>query len=145
MSDISKINFDVDTSDASVTISVTVLLDSICVFQTDHLVTLTPVDFTVLDDDGDHELCIVIAGKNSAHTQVDSQGNIIKDVVVNITNVTVDGIDISHLFNEKCVYTHDFNGTTPEIAEKFYGTAGCNGTISFKFSTPLYLWLLENM
>ena len=37
------------------------------------------------------------------------------------------------------------NGTQPEIADNFFGIAGCNGTISFRFSTPIYLWLLENM
>jgi hypothetical protein len=31
------------------------------------------------------------------------------------------------------------------IKDKFYGSMGCNGTITFEFNTPFYLWLLENM
>jgi hypothetical protein len=49
------------------------------------------------------------------------------------------------LFSEKCVYTHNFNDTQPEIQDTFHGIAGCNGTISLQFNTPVYLWLLENM
>jgi hypothetical protein len=54
-------------------------------------------------------------------------------------------LDVNQLFLDKCVYTHNFNGTRPEITDTFFGIAGCNGTISFSFSTPIYLWLLENM
>ena len=145
MSDISKINFDIDTSDPLATIGVSVLLDNACVFQTDHLIELTHIDLSVIDDEGDHELCTVISGKTTDHTKIDEHGNIIKDVVLNISKVAIDGIDVEQLFIEKCVYTHNFNGTQSEIADTFYGAAGCNGTISFKFSTPIYLWLLENM
>ena len=46
---------------------------------------------------------------------------------------------------EQAVYTHDFNGTQPEIEDTFFGEMGCNGTVSLRFTTPIYLWLLENM
>jgi len=42
-------------------------------------------------------------------------------------------------------YQHDFNGTGNPTIDKFYGEMGCNGTVSLKFTTPIYLWLLENM
>ena len=76
---------------------------------------------------------------------MDDQGNIIKDATLQISTVTIDGIDVNQLFLEKCVYTHDFNSTQPETKDSFYGTAGCNGTIVFEFTTPIYLWLLEHM
>ena len=145
MSDISTISFDINTSDATAAIGVAVWMDDACMYQTDHLMEHKHIDHAVLDDDGKHELRIVISGKNSAHTKVDGQGNIIKDVVVNISNFTIDEIDVGQLFKEKSVYTHDFNGTQPEIQDTFYGDAGCNGTISFQFTTPIYLWLLESM
>jgi len=49
------------------------------------------------------------------------------------------------MFTELATYTHDFNGTKELTQEKFYGVMGCNGTVSLKFATPIYLWLLENM
>jgi len=145
MSDTSAISFDIHTSDATAKIGVAVWIDNVSVFQTDHLTETTHVKHDVVDDNQERELCIVISGKTQDHTKIDEQGNIVKDVVVNIKNVTIDGIDISQLFNEKTVYTHDFNGTQPEVEDSFYGAAGCNGTVSLKFTTPIYLWLLENM
>jgi len=99
----------------------------------------------ISDDDGEHELRIVISGKTADHTRVDKTGNIVKDATLQISNVVIDELDVNQLFLEKCVYTHTFNGTQPEIADTFHGVAGCNGTIAFEFSTPIYLWLLENM
>ena len=145
MSDTSKISFDIRTSDSTAKIGVAVWMDNTCLYQTDHLMEHKHVDYAVLDDNTERKLCIVISGKTPEHTQIDEQGNIVKDVVVNISNFTIDEIDVGQLFNEKSVYTHDFNGTQPEIQDTFYGAAGCNGTISFEFSTPIYLWLLENM
>jgi hypothetical protein len=49
------------------------------------------------------------------------------------------------MVTEQAVYTHDFNGTQQEIQDEFYSEMGCNGTVSLKFSTPIYLWLLEHM
>ena len=145
MSDTSAISFDIHTSDATAKIGVAVWIDDVCVYQTDQLPGPQNIDFAVSDDNTERKLCIVISGKTPEHTQIDEQGNIVKDVVVNISNFTIDEIDVGQLFNEKSVYTHDFNGTQPEIQDTFYDAAGCNGTISFEFSTPIYLWLLENM
>jgi len=145
MSNTSMVGFKLDTTDSTAKIGVAVWIDDTCVYQTDQLPGPQNIDFAVSDDDGEHELRIVISGKTTDHTKVDAQGNIIEDVVVSIANITIDEIDVDQLFNEKCVYTHDFNGTQPEIQNVFYGAAGCNGTISFRFTTPIYLWLLENM
>jgi hypothetical protein len=38
-----------------------------------------------------------------------------------------------------------FNGTSEVTEDKFYSELGCNGTVSLKFTTPMYLWLLEHM
>ena len=43
------------------------------------------------------------------------------------------------------IYRHDYNGTTDPFDDEFYGEMGCNGTVSLKFTTPIYLWLLENL
>ena len=56
-----------------------------------------------------------------------------------------DEIELKQIFIDHAVYTHNFNGTQTEIQDKFYGEMGCNGTVSFKFTTPVYLWLLENL
>lgn len=143
--EIVKISFDIETSSSECPLSIKVCIDDVVLLDCAHVDEKIAFAHDISDDDGKHELRIVLSGKTQDHTQVDEAGNIIKDATLQISGVTIDGIDINQLFLEKCVYTHDFNGTQPKIQDTFYGTAGCNGTISFEFSTPIYLWLLENM
>ena len=140
-----QISFDVETSDAECPLSVQVWLNNSLLLDNPHVQEKIAFAYDMSDDDGENQLRIVISGKTADHTRVDDQGNIIKDATLQLSAVTIDGIDINQLFLEKCVYTHDFNSTQPEIQDTFYGVAGCNGTIVFEFTTPIYLWLLENM
>ena len=139
------ISFDIETSDATCPFSVEILLDNTVLLKTDHVQQKIAFSHAMNDDDIEHELRVVILGKTSEHTRIDPAGNIIKDATLQISNVVIDDIEINQLFLEKCVYKHNFNGTQSDIADTFYGVAGCNGIISFRFSTPIYMWLLENM
>lgn len=140
-----NISFDIDTSDGECPFGVEILLDNKVLLKNDHVQEKIEFSHSMNDDDSAHKLCVVISGKTQEHTKIDEEGNIVKDATLQLSNVVVDGIDINQLFLDKCVYTHNFNGTQPEIADSFHSIAGCNGTISFEFSTPIYLWLLENM
>lgn len=97
------------------------------------------------DEEKDHILEIELKGKSPAHTKIDAQGNILEDRVLKISNLTLDDVAIGYRFNELSTYFHDRNGTGPQVEETFFGEMGCNGIIRFKFSTPIYLWLLENL
>jgi hypothetical protein len=114
-------------------------------FDTDHVQDQQQIAVEIADDDGEHELRFVLKNKTSDHTQVDSDGNIIADATLTITDLAFDEIQLGHMVTEQAVYTHDFNGTQKEIQDTFYGEIGCNGTVSLKFTTPIYLWLLEHM
>lgn len=97
------------------------------------------------DDDGSYQLVFELSGKTVDHTKIDSSGQIIQDVTVSIGDLSFDGIDLGYLSCKHSTYEHDSNGTGPLIQDKFYGIMGCNGKVSLKFTTPVYLWLLENM
>ena len=140
-----NISFDVETSDPTCPLAVEILIDNAVLLKNDHVQEKIKFSHDLLDHDGEHELQIVISGKTSDHTKVDEAGNIVKDATLQISNVVIDDINVNRLFLDKCVYTHDFNGTQPKIEDTFHGVAGCNGTIRLEFSTPIYLWLLENM
>lgn len=140
-----KISFDVETSNAECPLGIEIWYNDTALFKKNHVQEKISFAHDISDDEGDQELRIVIFGKTPDHTKVDATGNIVKDATLQLSNVVIDGLDFSQLFSEKCVYTHDFNGTQPAIQDTFYGVAGCNGTISFKFTTPIYLWLLESM
>jgi hypothetical protein len=140
-----KISFDIETSDAECVLGVEIWLDNAVLLSKNHVQEKITFYHDISDDNGEHELRIVMLGKTPEHTKIDEAGNIVKDATLQISNVVIDDIDVNQLFLEKCVYTHNFNGTQSEIEDTFHGIAGCNGTISLEFTTPIYLWLLENM
>jgi hypothetical protein len=103
------------------------------------------ISMEIPDDDSEHELRFILKNKTAEHTQVDEAGNIISDSTLAITDLAFDEIKLGYIATALTVYTHDFNGTAEESQHKFYSEMGCNGTVNLKFTTPLYLWLLENM
>lgn len=96
-------------------------------------------------DDQPCSLRFVLKNKQSQHTRIDSDNNIVSDSTIAITNVCFDEINIDQIVFEQAKYQHNFNGNGVETIEKFYGTLGCNGTVELTFTTPVYLWILENM
>lgn len=92
-----------------------------------------------------HKLHIELHSKSPQHTRIDSDGTILSDVLLQISDFCLDGIALKHLFYDRCVYIHDTNGTADLSQYRFWGDMGCNGVVTFEFSSPVYMWLLENM
>ena len=89
---------------------------------------------------------IELTGKLPEHTQINADGDIIQDRVIKITDMVIDDIKLEYLVTEVTEYHHDENGTRDSVVlDKFYGDMGCNGVARFKFHSPVYLWLLENL
>jgi len=105
----------------------------------------TSVQYEFDEDESDHILQIVLKNKTVDHTIIDSEGNILSDAVLSISDIQFDGTDIHQIFLDNSKYTHDFNGTQQETTENFFGTMGCNGVVKLEFSTPFYMWLLEHI
>jgi len=96
-------------------------------------------------DDADHVLSFQLQGKLPEHTVISERGEILQDRCVVIQDLAFDDIALGHVFTEVAQYHHDTNGTTDAVVDTFHGTMGCNGRVDLKFSTPIYLWLLETM
>jgi hypothetical protein len=96
-------------------------------------------------DDVDHLLVLGMRGKTKRHTRLDGNGEIIDDLLISVDNISVDGINIDQMVHDISRYQHDFNGTGTMLEHRFFGKMGCNGEVSMKFRTPIYLWLLENL
>ena len=92
-----------------------------------------------------HCLELELLGKLPEHTTIDQDGNILEDRMLCIKKVLLDDIELGHVLTNVATYHHDFNGTAQPVVEKFYGAMGCNGRIKFEFTSPVYLWLLENL
>jgi hypothetical protein len=118
-----------------------------CVFDTDHVAdsVIVSSDLPADNVETDHTLKIVLKNKLPEHTAISESGEILKDACLTVSNLSFDDIELGQMVNELAVYEHDFNGTAEKNKHKFFGTMGCNGTVTLKFTTPIYLWLLENM
>lgn len=115
-------------------------------FEQDNVQDIVNVAYEFNDDiEIIHQIQIEISGKGPNDTVLDQQGNIVKDNVIELSNFVLDEFDIDQIVYKKSLYSHDFNGTGAKGQHQFYGIAGCNGTISFEFRSPAYIWLLEVM
>ena len=144
MSDTVKIACTVSTSNLLANIGLEVWLDDQQLFDRNH-VNDQQLEWSISEDEADHGLRFVMKNKTTDHTQLDEHGKIIQDSRITIQNLCFDEIELGQLFIDHAEYTHNFNGTKDIVTDKFYGEMGCNGTVSLKFTTPVYLWLLENM
>jgi len=138
-----KIKCNIGTNHMSAGLAMQIWIDSDKIFD-QTIVETTPVEFDVIEDEAEHSLRFVMANKMLDHTQIDSDGNIIADSRLTVSDIEFDEIPLGQIIINKAVYTHDFNGTAAETQDTFYGEMGCNGTVELKFNTPVYLWLLEN-
>jgi hypothetical protein len=145
MTDTFTITADVSTNAPESALGLEIWIDNELVNDINPVSGPAPISLTVSDNDGEHELKFVLKNKTQDHTKVDEAGNIVQDAVVEIKNIKFDEIELGHIFYERATYCHNFNGTGPDTEQQFFGTLGCNGTVSLKFSTPMYLWMLENM
>lgn len=135
----------IGTTDKTVPLGIEVWLDNQLVLNMDHVINANECAWEISDADSEHELKFVMKNKSPEHTKINEQGQIVQDATLTIGNLTFQEIEMEKIFLDKAVYTHDFNGTQNTIDTKFYGEMGCNGTLIFKFATPVYSWLLENM
>lgn len=140
-----KFNCVISSTDFTIPLGLEIWLDDHKFFNQDHIDQIHKVEHEISDDDGEHELRFVLKNKLSDHTQVDAEGNIIRDARIIVSDIEFDNIDCQYLTTTLAQYQHDFNGTGEPTTDPFYGEIGCNGTVTVKFTTPIYLWLLENM
>lgn len=137
----SQIDIALTSTTARLPVTVVVEFDGSVVFtaRSDRLPKIITHQFD--DAGGDHLLTIQLKNKTALHTQVDAQGNILSDVVVNVDKFTLDHVNITEFFNlGSCDYIYDDS----QEADKFWGMLGRNGTVKFAFSSPAYSWLMKN-
>lgn len=110
-------------------------------------VTGTSDDPTVLDfqwffEKGKkHSIELAFDGKTQKGTQVDDQGNIVKDTLIKVEKIVLDDINMT---NQIFTLTYEPNDKNiPKLSET--DTIGVNGSWTINFASPFYLWLLENL
>jgi len=123
-----------------------VRLDDTVIYDDNPVAVPTVVDYEFDDaEERDHVISFEMQGKLPEHTKIDEAGEILDDRCVTITDIAFDDIQLGHMVTEVAEYHHDTNGSTDAMTDSFYGTMGCNGRVEMRFTTPIYLWLLESM
>lgn len=133
----------ISTSDSDAALGIRVSLDGQVIFEKNHVTNTENFECWLDNTEQQHDLQFEMFGKTAEHTKIDSSHNIIQDAHLSISEFSLDDIDLASFANFD--YCHDFNGTGNAVTDKFYGYLGCNGTVTVKFTTPIYLWLLENL
>ena len=101
-------------------------------------------EFTVdLLEDQQHTLSIRLNNKTDSDTIQNSDcTEIVKDMLLNIHSIEIDDIDLGQLIWTVSEFIAD-NNSRPTL--KSCVNLGWNGAYTLSFSTPFYLWLLENI
>ena len=141
----STVLFDIGTTNPNIKLGVEVWLDQQLLIECAHVIEAIPVDISVDDADDDHELRVMLKNKSVTDTVINAEGHIVSDGCLTVQNFKFDDIEVDQLISEQAVYRHSFNTDQVVTDNRFYWNMGCNGTVSVKFSTPIYIWLLEHM
>ena len=129
-------------------LDIKVFLDNNCLYTNTKAQGRFQVDLQDINitESEDHLLEVKVDGMVPAFTKTNANHEIIKDTLVVVHNVSLDDIPLDYLTFEKSRYMPIYpeNVQGPEILEK-KTHMGHNGTWNLAFSSPVYLWLLENM
>lgn len=121
-------------------------LDSQTVFDDTIKKEKTPVEIEISEDEEKtYPFEFILKNKTTEHTIVNDEGNILEDSQLVFSDIEIDEINIEELFWVQAKYSHDFNGGGEPTTENFYGNMGCNGIVSINITSPIYMWLLENV
>jgi len=94
-------------------------------------------------EEGEQDIVIEMYNKQDGDTVQDESDNILKDVVLNIDNISIDDIELEQLLYTNSVY-YPQSEYAPETVEQCVNL-GWNGQWKLSFSVPTYLWFLENL
>ena len=145
MTNTTKFSCQIGTTNSELPLGLEIWVDDLQIFNEDQLDGIQDFEYNIEETDAEHELRFIIKNKTTDYTKVDDQGNIISDSRVIVRKLNFDGIDLNYNVLSRMVYTHDFNSTQPATQQPYSEELGCNGVLSLKFYTPIYIWLLENI
>jgi hypothetical protein len=107
------------------------------------------VNYDIPNTQNNHNVKFVLELKTDSHTVFNTKTNeIIESAQIEITNIKLEDINIMDVLSTNdgiILYKHNYNGYGNEVNNTFDFCMAFNGSASFSFITPIYMWLLENM
>ena len=123
-------------------LNLNILIDGQSVFDK-QIHMAQDLSFELPDDINEHKIQFTMTGKTVNDTKIDEQGNLVKNPMILISDVKFENINCDLWVWKNAVYRHDFNGAQEKFNDIFSGAMGCNGTVTFSYTCPIYVWLLD--
>ena len=105
-----------------------------------------PFSFEQVVNEGPHTLKIRLENKADTDT-VTKDNQIVKDMLLNIDDIVIDDISLGELIwssEYKLDKPHEYQGEIINHLDRCVNL-GWNGTYILNFTSPFYIWLLENL
>jgi len=105
-----------------------------------------PIRFEHTISEGPHSLKIRLENKVNDDTVIE-HGEVIKDMLLNIDDITIDDISLGNLLwtaEYKLDKPQQYNNQTIDHLDSCVNL-GWNGTYILNFTSPFYIWLLEKL
>jgi hypothetical protein len=106
-------------------------------------------------NEGESSITIRLKNKADSDTVKDADGNIIQDIILNVESIEVDEINLRQMLWTHSDYRPKYSlsfvseqkklGIKLEDSIKSCVNLGWNGDWSISFTSPFYIWLLENI
>lgn len=95
-------------------------------------------------EEGKHKLIVELYDKDKYQTVLEND-KIVKDQILNIDKVSFDEIDIGYMKHTLSQYYPNQKSSNVPLLVKNCVNLGWNGRWELEFTTPIYIWLLENI
>ena len=95
-----------------------------------------------VEEEQTHSLEICLLNKTDLDCFVDENGQITRDMLLNIESIEIEDIDLGILKWSASEFTPNDQGIAPI---KGCVNLGWNGVYRLEFNSPFYLWLLDNL
>lgn len=100
-----------------------------------------------IEESNNHSLTIKFTNKESKDTVVDSDGNILNDLLLNIDSIEINDVELRELKRKlskyRPNYPEHYPDKNPEVSNCLH--LGWNGSWTLEFNVPFYIWLLDNL
>jgi hypothetical protein len=124
-----------------------VLVNDLIIFTKNKITNPTDeveyIEFDAEVAEGTATLHIRLENKDWTDTvQNDDKTKILKDMMLNIVSIEIDDISLGNLVYTKSIFVGDHRDR-PDLDKCV--NLGWNGTWTLEFTSPFYIWLLENI
>lgn len=107
---------------------------------------VTVVEFSCELEHGPHVIAVRLSNKDWTDTLIEN-GEIVADMLLTVSEIQIDTIDLGELKYQGIFYLDSPQMFQGQEIQDLPGctSMGWNGQYELKFSSPYYLWLLENL